>query len=91
MKSFLHSHAGKGTVGVYLAGLLLAWPPTVSWLGAVYLLAFAVRHFREAFRQLDAAEEAAADRREMVTPATANLPAVVAGGGQPALRNGGQG
>ena len=54
MKAFLNSNAGKGTVGVYLAGLLLAWPPALSWLVAAVMLAFAIRQFRESFRQLDA-------------------------------------
>jgi hypothetical protein len=58
MRSFFRSPAGVGTIAVYAAGLLLAWPPALSWLVAVVMLVFAIGQFRESFRRLDAEETA---------------------------------
>ena len=51
MKAFLRSPAGKGTLAVYLAGVLFAWPPALSWLVASILVVFAVLQFRVSFRE----------------------------------------
>jgi hypothetical protein len=53
MKQFLRSPSGKGTIAVYLAGLLLSWPPALSWLVAFILGVFAIRQFWESFHELD--------------------------------------
>jgi hypothetical protein len=54
LKVFLLCHAGKGTVGVVAACVFLAWPPALAWITAVYLLYWAIGHFHESFRSLDA-------------------------------------
>lgn len=64
IKRFLLSHAGKGTAGICLADLLIAWPDALGWMVAGYLLYWAIGHFREAFRSLDA--EPAVLRAEVV-------------------------
>ena len=66
MRAFFGSHAGKATAAVYAAGLLLAWPPALSWLVAVALLIFAIERFRDSFR-LDAAERSRARRMEQTS------------------------
>jgi hypothetical protein len=48
---FFDSHAGKGTVGVCLAGLLIGWPPAFPWIAAVALLQWSARHFVMAFKE----------------------------------------
>jgi hypothetical protein len=57
MKKFLLSHPGKATAGVALADALIAWPDLLSWLAAAYILYWAVGHLRQAFRNLDAAND----------------------------------
>ena len=54
LKRFLLSHPGKMVAGVCLADLLIAWPPALSWIVAGYLLYWAMGHFRQSFRSLDA-------------------------------------
>jgi len=60
MRAFFTSHAGKGTVGVYLAVLLIVWPPALSWLAAAALLWWAIRHLRLSFAVLEASARAEA-------------------------------
>lgn len=50
---FFFCHAGKATMGVSIAALLLAWPPAISWLTAAALLWWSVRHLQAAFRALE--------------------------------------
>jgi hypothetical protein len=50
---FFKSHAGKGTVGVCLAGLLIGWPPAFPWIAAVALLQWSSRHFILAFKETE--------------------------------------
>jgi hypothetical protein len=57
---FFHSHAGKGTVGVCLAGLLIGWPPAFPWIAAVALLQWSARHFILAFKEAERDEQAKA-------------------------------
>jgi hypothetical protein len=54
MKTLLHTHAGKGTVGITLAALLLAWPPALSWMVAAAAIVFAAGQFRRSFERIDA-------------------------------------
>jgi hypothetical protein len=87
-KRFFSSHAGKGTAGVLLADLFIAWPDALSWMVAGCALWWAIQHFRQAFRSLDAESE---PMEEVTVTATAevtpldratqheNLPAVVPG------------
>jgi hypothetical protein len=56
--TFLKSNAGKGTIGVFLACTIIVWPLVASWLIAALILAFAVHHLRESFRQVDEAFKA---------------------------------
>jgi hypothetical protein len=69
---FFHSHAGKSVAGVCLAGLLIVWPPSVSWIAAVALLQFGVRHLILAFREMERDEQAhthgAADIPSLAAP-----------------------
>jgi hypothetical protein len=51
---FLNTDAGKGTLGVILCCLIFAFPRALDWLVAAVTLHFAIRHFRESFRKLDA-------------------------------------
>jgi hypothetical protein len=50
LKRFFKTHAGRGTLGVYLAALLIAWPPALSWMAATRVLWWAARHLRQSFR-----------------------------------------
>ena len=54
VKAFLLSHAGKGTVGVVLADLLIAWPDALAWMVAGVALVWAGKQFRQSFRSLSA-------------------------------------
>ena len=54
MRAFFLSDAGKGAAGVCLTCLILVWPLVGTWLVAALTLFFAVHHFRESFRRLDA-------------------------------------
>ena len=60
MWDFLRSHAGRATLGLGLFAGLFLWPPMLSWLAATFSLAYALHHYREAFRRAEA-EEAASD------------------------------
>jgi hypothetical protein len=53
LKRFFKTHAGRGTIGVYLAALLIAWPPALSWMAAACVLWWAARHLRQSFRVAD--------------------------------------
>jgi hypothetical protein len=57
MFEFFQSHAGKAVVGVCLAGLLIVWPPSVSWIAAAALLQFGVRHLMLAFKEVERDEQ----------------------------------
>jgi hypothetical protein len=54
---FIHSHAGKGLAGVVAAVFLIIWPPSVSWIAAVVLLQWGVRHIVLAFREAERDEQ----------------------------------
>jgi hypothetical protein len=72
LKRFVRTHAGRGTLGVYLACLLIAWPPSLSWMVAACVLWWSIRHLRMAFRWLDAESQpwpAAFVLREGAAPA----------------------
>jgi hypothetical protein len=56
--NFIHSHAGKGAVGIIGACLLLAWPPALPWVAAVVLLQWGVRHLAAAFKELEGETQA---------------------------------
>jgi hypothetical protein len=72
VKGFLRSPAGQGTLAVYAAGLLLAWPPALSFLVALILFGVAARQFCESFRSLDeqAADPPQADPADMAPAAS---------------------
>ena len=78
MRAFFGSDAGKGTAGVCLTCLILIWPLVGTWLVAGLTLFFAVHHFREAFRRLDA--EAEGTPRPLGPPAAGTALAVPARG-----------
>lgn len=52
--NFLLTRWGKGTAGVLLACLLLAWPPAIAYVTAVVLLVYASHQLRLAFHELEA-------------------------------------
>lgn len=81
MKAFLLSNAGKGTVGVLLTCVIVIWPLVANWMVAALTLYFAVRHFRESFRKIDAEAAYAADRTDL--PATFTVRAAPARGEAP--------
>src|SRR4051794_17062129 len=56
MTNPLRTHAGQGAASVYLAVLLLAHPPALSWLLASVLLTVAGVRFRQCFQRLDRIE-----------------------------------
>lgn len=60
MIDFFQSHAGKGLVGVCVAGLLIIWPPALPWIAAVAVLQWSARHFIMAFREAERDEQAKA-------------------------------
>jgi hypothetical protein len=76
LKAFLRSPAGKATVAVYAAGLLLAWPPALSWLVAAILLAVAVKQFCTAFTEAEPEADAPAVRIAAITAVPASAGAV---------------
>lgn len=75
MKWFVKSHAGKGTAAVYVACILIIWPPALSWAAAVVALCFAWREFKSSFRQLDEAdaEQSEADSFDAAAAITASV------------------
>jgi len=70
MRAFFKTHAGKGTVGVYLAVLLIVWPPALSWLAAAALLWWAIRHLRLSFAVMEAEERAAESASRDLAPSS---------------------
>lgn len=50
---FFESHAGKGTLGVAVSALLLAWPPACAWILAALLLGWSSTHLRAAFEEIE--------------------------------------
>jgi hypothetical protein len=85
MRAFFRTHAGKGTGAMYVAALILAYPPSLSFLAAGIAFVFAIDQFRQSFRQvrLEAARPQQATTVD-VTATTAvagkvedNLPAVL--------------
>jgi hypothetical protein len=88
MKAFFRSHAGKGTLAVYFAALVVAYPPALALLAGGAAFVFAIHEFRQSFRQIsrEAAErpqEEAVDAVAAVTVAAngeGHLPAVIVNG-----------
>jgi hypothetical protein len=64
MKAFLFSDAGKGTIGVCLACLIIVVPVVGTWLVAGLTLLFAAHHLREAFRRIEEEPERSLPRIE---------------------------
>ena len=75
MKRFLMTHAGKGTAGIYLASLLIFWPPALSWMAAAAAIVFSLREFRESFRQIDGETVERSEASSVDATVTVNLAA----------------
>jgi len=83
IKNFMKSHAGKGTFLVYLAALMVLWPPLLTFIAAGACIVLAVREFRESFRQID--KDAARRRREEAFDATVAVNIAARGVAVPAV------